>query len=162
MANLQDDIGAAIVETINDLSSAFSALGNTAGVMHAEYESQDVNYNVGATGKCLVVPMPEEPVEGTEYAESCQSVLPYELKFSLVDVRDAGNARTVITQALRTAFRDRGAQLWSNFTDNGTNRLGASGRVTVGQVVEEVTSDPDRPMIVARLEVSVWMKLPAA
>lgn len=162
VANFADDLGAAIVTTINGLSSAFSALGNTGGTLHAEYAGQDVNYNRGASGNCLVRPGEEDPVEGTEYTESCQSIFPFTLDFGLVDVNDANNARTSVQQAMRTAFRDRGTQLFANLTDNGSNRLGSSGYVRLGQVVLEDTGDPDRPRLLARLEVKCWVKLAAA
>lgn len=162
MANFQDDLGAAIVQTINDNASAFSALGNTGGTLHAEYASQEVNYNRGASGVVQVKPAEEEVVEGQEYAESAQCVFPFDLDFGLLDVFDASNSRTSIMQALRTTFADRGAQVFANLTDNGSNRQGASGFIRLRQPTLEEGEDPDRPRLIARVEVTCWVKLPAA
>lgn len=162
MANYADDLGAAIVTTMNDLSSAFSALGTDGSAVFAEYASQEVNYNRGAAGTCLVKPLEEEPVPGTEYAESCESIFSFELDFGLVDVRDSINARTSIQQALRTMLRDRGAQVFANLTDNGSNRLGASGTVRLVSTTIEESEDPDRPRVAARVDVRCWVKLAAA
>lgn len=107
-------------------------------------------------------PLEEEPVPGTEYAESCESIFSFELDFGLVDVLDSNNARTSVQQALRTMLRDRGAQVFANLTDNGSNRLGASGTVRLASVVLENTDDPDRPTLLARVEVTCWVKLAAA
>lgn len=130
--------------------------------MFAEYASNEVNYNRGAAGTCLVRPLEEEPVGGTEYAESCESIFAFELDFGLVDVLDANNARTSVQQALRTMLRDRGAQVFANLTDNGSNRLGSSGTVRLAGLVIEQTDDPDRPTLLARVEVRCWVKLAAA
>lgn len=162
MANFADDLGAAIVATMNDLSSAFSALGTDGSAVFAEYASNEVNYNRGAAGTCLVRPLEEEPIPGTEYSESCESIFPFELDFGLVDVLDANNARTSVQQALRTMLRDRGAQVFANLTDNGSNRLGASGTVRLANTVLATTDDPDRPNLLARVEVRCWVKLAAA
>lgn len=149
--------------TINANASVFSVLGVTASTVHAEYAGQPVNYNAGATGRCLVRPLEQEVIDGQEYDQSMQVTLPFALEFDLVDVLDAGNARTVLTQALRSIFGERGAGMIANFTDNGSNRLGASGVFKIGAIVEEETGDPDRPRLVARVEMrDVWVKIPAA
>lgn len=162
MANLQDDLGAAIVATINANKTPFSSLGVTGSTIHAEYAGQPVNYNAGATGRCLVRPLEQEIIDGTEYAESMQVNLPFALEFDLVDVMDAGNARSAVTQALRSVFGERGAAMFANFTDNGSNRLGKSGVLKVLDAAEESTGDPDRPRLIVRVEVrGVWVKIPA-
>lgn len=147
---------------MNALSSAFSALGTDGSTVFAEYAGNEVNYNRGAAGTCLVKPLEEDPVPGTEYAASCESIFTFELDFGLVDVLDANNARTSVQQALRTMLRDRGAQVFANLTDNGSNRLGASGTVRLANVVIANTDDPDRPNLLARVEVRCWVKLAAA
>lgn len=162
MANLQDDIGAAIVATIVAASARFTVVAAPQGTLAVEYAGQEVNYNAGSYGKVLVRPEPVEAVPGTDYDESAQSVFPFSILFDGLDVKDAVNARSVITQAIHATFRDRGADLWANFTDNGSNRLGGSGRVEIGEVVEVPSRDPDRPGIQARINVTVWHIVPLA
>lgn len=162
MANLQNDLGAAIVATINAQTTRFSALGNSGGTLHVEYGSQRTEHNVGATGGCLVKPLPMEPVDGTDYDESAEVVIPFALEFELVDVVDAVGARAIIFQALHGTFRDRGSEMFGNFTDNGSNRLGKSGVVSLTDITDEVGQDGDRPKITARLDVSMWVVIPMA
>lgn len=160
ISNFADDLGAAIVETINDLSSAFSALGNTGGTLHAEYASQEVNYNRGAAGTCLVKPLDEEPV-GPSFGASGQSLFVFELDFGLVDVMDSINARTSVQQALRKAFGDNGTRLYANLVDSGSNGLGGSLQVNRPIITLVETEDPDRPQLLARLEIKAWPKVDA-
>jgi len=162
MSNLQDDIGAAIVTTIQSASTRFSCVAAPGGTLAVEYAAQEVNYNRGSYGRVLVSPEPVEPVAGNNYDESAQSVFPFSIYFDGVDVRDGSNARSVAYQALIGTFGDRGAELWGNFVDNGSNRLGGSGFVSLGDITEIPTGDPDRPSVRARLNVSVWHIVPLA
>lgn len=143
MANFADDLGAAIVKTMNALSSAFSALGTDGSTIFAEYASNEVNYNRGAAGTCLVKPLEEEPV-GPSFGASGQSLFVFELDFGVVDVMDSINARTSIQQALRKAFGDNGARLYANLIDSGSNALGGALQVNRPIVTLVENEDPDR------------------
>ncbi len=162
MANLQTDLGNAIAATIAAASSAFTALGSTGATLHVEYRGQPNRYGDGRLGKCLVRPAQPSAVPGGDYAESGLTSFVFELEFSLLDRRSGGNARDVIHQAVHSTFRARGASLWAQFTDNGSNRLGGSGTVVVGDVSESTPEDADRPVFVVSLAVTLWHKVPLA
>ena len=135
-------------------------MGTDGSAIFAEYASNEVNYNRGAAGTCLVRPLEEEPV-GPSFGASGRSSFVFELDFGLVDVLDASNARTSVQQALRKAFGDNGAQLYANLTDNGSNALGGSLLVSRPLITIQETDDPDRPQILARLEIGAWPKVDA-
>lgn len=162
MANLIQDLGGAIKTTIQNASARFSALSSPGGTLQVEYTDDEPTASLaGATSRCVVRPMDHEGVPGTNYDESMQSVFRYELRFELRDVKNGGSARSVIQQALYGTFGDRGAEVFANFTDNGSNRLGKSGVVSIGPVTSE-SMGPDHPVIVAELIVSMWHIVPMA
>lgn len=166
MANVIDDLANALKTTISNASSAFSALGSPGGTLAVEYEPEsESNYAPGAYGRCLVC-LPEDegavdPIEGTDYDESCQSLFNFELKFELRSVRKKQDHRAIIEQALHGALRDRGADFWGNFTDNGSNRLGSSGKVLVGRTLNE-PGVIDGSRLRTRVSVLMWHKTPLA
>lgn len=162
MANLQNDLSAAIVATIQAASSRFSVLGLTGATLHVQASDQATRFPAGQNGlRCLVRPLPLIPGDGMDYDESAQSTFRFRLEFEGLDRKSADGAKQVIDQAMHGTFRDRGADMFANFTDNGSNRLGGSGVVRVGQT-EDDTDDPDHPKLVAGLEVTMWHRVPLA
>lgn len=162
MSNLQDDIGAAIVATIQAASSRFTSLASPGGTIACEYRAEDnTNMPAGAYGRCIVTPVAEDPVPGTEYDESCESAFVYDLVFALSAKQTSHTSRSAIYQAVHGTFRDRGAEALANLTDNGSNRLGSSGVIEVGDLIEE-PSAPDAPVFRVRLTVFMWHKVPMA
>ena len=166
MANLLDDLGAAMVTTISNASSLFSALGSPGGTLAVEYEPEgESNYPPGAYGRCLVT-LPEDDnavdaVPGTDYDESCQSLIHFDLIFDLRSVKKKQDHRAIIDQAVHATFRDRGSDFFGNFTDNGSNRLGSSGRVIVGRTESE-PGMTDGSRLRTRVSVLLWHKVPLA
>lgn len=117
--------------------------------------------SVAGGSRCVISPLEHDPVPGTNYDESMQTLFRYELRFELQDRKNGSSARSVIQQALYGTFGDRGAEMFSNFTDNGSNRLGSSGVVSIGPITSEEMGH-DNPIIVAELIVSMWHIVPMA
>lgn len=162
MANLMDDIGAAVVQTIKDNASLFTSVGATGGVLHVEYKAPDnTQLPAGAAGRIVVSPVAQNPVDGTEFEESAESQFDYDLLIDIRGVRTSHTVRTAVMQALHSSFRENGAAMFSDLTDNGTNRLGASGEARLGALQERDTV-PDMARVTVPLTVFCWHKLPMA
>lgn len=155
------DLGGAIKTTIQNASARFTALDSPGGTLLVEYSDDEAVASIAGRSRCVISPLDHEPVPGTNYDESMQSVFRYELRFELQDRKNGSSARSVIQQALYGTFGDRGAEMFGNFTDNGSNRLGSSGVVSIGPVVSE-NQGFDNPVIVAELIVSMWHIVPLA
>lgn len=166
MANLIDDFANAMKTTITNAASRFTALGDTGGTLHVEYKpASETQYAPGAVGRCLIV-LPEddsemEAIDGTDYDESCQSLFNYDLQFDLRSVKKKQDHKAIIAQAVHGTFRDRGADMVANFTDNGSNLPGGKFRVLVGSTRQ----DPniiDGSRFKTRVSVLAWHKVPLA
>ena len=164
MANLVNDIGNALKATIAAASSAFTALDTTGSTLHVEYATKRSTQFPDAN-RCLILPSDPDPIDGTDYDASAQTQFNYVLMFELLDVDDATKSRQVIQQAVMGAFRDRGADVYSNFTDNGSNLPAGAFRVVTGQPIETTTPE-DEAAERYSLEwpggVRVWHKVPLA
>lgn len=161
MANLINDLGNAIKSAITAASARFTTLGNTGGTLHVEYaDAEAVTFPAGAAGRCLVSFVDAQHTQ--VYAESGETTFRFLLSFDLVDVMGSAKARAVTTQAVWSTFGDRGAEMWAQFTDNGSNRLGKSGVVLIDSISASVDGSSDRPVVEAVLAVSLWHKLPLA
>jgi hypothetical protein len=161
MANLIQDLGGAIKTTIQNASARFSALDSPGGTLLVEYTDDEPTASIAGRSRCVISPLDHDPIPGTQYDESMQTVFRFELRFELHDRKNGASARSVIQQALYGTFGDRGAEMFGNFTDNGSNRLGGSGVVSIGPVVSD-NEGIDNPVIVAELIVSMWHIVPMA
>lgn len=161
MANLIQDLGGAIKTTIQNASARFTALDSPEGTLLVEYTDDEPVASIAGRSRCVIKPLDHEGIPGTNYDESMQSAFRYELRFELLDRKNGGSARSVVQQALYGTFGDRGAEMFGNFTDNGSNRLGKSGVVSIGPVTSE-SNGFDNPVIVAELIVSMWHIVPMA
>ena len=159
MANIIQDLGSAIKTTIQNASARFTALDSPEGTLLVEYSDDEPVASIAGRSRCVISPLDPEPVPGTSYDLSVQTVFRYQLRFELRDVKNGGSAKSVIWQALTGTFSDRGAEMFGNFTDNGSNRLGSSGVVSLGPITNE-SMGPDHPVIVAELIVSMWHVVP--
>lgn len=166
MANLIDDFAAAIKATIVAGSSRFSALGSPGGTLAVEYKPEsETQYPPGAYGRCLIM-LPEDDnevdvIDGNDYDESCQSLFNFDLQFDLRSVKKKQDHKAIISQAVQGTFRDRGADVVGNFTDNGSNLPGGKFRVLVGNTRQ----DPgiiDGSRFKTRISILAWHKVPLA
>jgi hypothetical protein len=166
MANLIDDFGNALKTTISNASSLFTALGGPGGTLAVEYKPEsETQYPPGAYGRCLVT-LPEDdsemdPIEGTDYDESCQSLFNFDLQFDLRSVKKKQDHRAIIAQAVHGAFRDRGADFFANFTDNGSNIPAKGIRLFVGRTTQD-QNVIDGSRFRTRVSVLAWHRVPLA
>lgn len=162
MANLANDLGNAIRAVIAANSALFSFLGNTGGTLHVEYVTQPVTYTAGQAGRCVVRPIGYEGDAENAYAESARGAFQFHCEFDLVDVQGEAVAIAGVSVAMAALFADRGVTLFTQFTDNGSNRLGASGVVSLDLMLIEVELDADRPRVIVPVTVTLWHKVPLA
>lgn len=157
---LQDDVGSAILDTIVANAALFPFIGFSGTDFRIEYGKQTIKYSEH-NGVCLIEPLTVQPVEDNQYEGSAQSDFPFSVTIETTDKRSRQNHVSRVGQAMRSVFGDRGDQVFTNFTDTGSNEIGGGREMTVGASGEIV--DPrglDFVTIETLINIRMWHKLP--
>lgn len=163
MANLQDDLGAAIVKLIQTNEARFmSALTKSEGALKVQYIRPDASLLTAGTDRCVVRAL-APTINTTSFATSANSTFGFELGFVATDLLDAIKANSLLQQAIISTFADGGDALLdaANFIDNGANVLGKSGRVVIASMdLQPNERAPNMVVLNAIIEVALWHKVP--
>lgn len=157
--SLVDDLATAIVDAVDaDISDFAPAL---EGAGRIEYV-RDGNQKIPAGGKGRARVVANDPLveDGSEYAESQLTNFGFDVVFDLAATNTPRSHLAAVQEGMLSTFSDGGAKLFAAFTDSGSNRLGGSGRVTIGAAQTEDGESPSRPKVTYTVEIRLWHKLP--
>lgn len=163
--NFVDDLTNAIVETVKDNQSQFlPLLGRIGGTTPLKVEyARDNNgaFLKGSNGMCTVYPGdPQLPTR--VFDSSAEGVFQFVMRFDLIETKTQAKKKSLCQQAIMAVFGDGGAEYFTNFTDNGTNRLTRSGWLEVLSI-DELPGEgrgPSSLVVEVVLQIRIWHKVP--
>jgi hypothetical protein len=115
-------------------------------------------YVEGVGGTCKVYPEESAPADLAQlYTGSAWGSWVLTMEFDLIESKEKAKVKSRVMQAMQTLFGDRGAQFFASLTDAGSNRLGGSGVLSLGEIIEGSPGrGPANVKLTARLEVGCW------
>lgn len=161
MANFITDLGNAIetalkanadIQAVVDKTTDATTYAIEYGTQRTENPENMAHCFIRSEGKTRV-----EKFEGSQ-----RSVFTFNVFFQLNDVKGANGRLAQCLQGMDNVFIDSGrVVLDTHLTDNGSNRLGASGKIEVTEEVDPVENiDPDRPVAGFAVEIDITHVMP--
>lgn len=151
-----NDLTDAVVLAIQNAGSDFgAALGASPNGYRVE-ASFGSDVTLGRDESLVqVVPVGVTSAGGDEFADSQLDSYDYELRCILsAQNRDRPYVNEIYS-AMSGVFNDGGAAVFAQLTDTGSNRLGASGRVTMNSA-QLTLEESGHPTVLVSVTITVW------